>query len=271
MVTWLDVTCQLLMKARNQYPVSFFIFFAFVCFAVVGHAIEVRNTAGQSMSVEVMAYTESSGNVRIKRLPDGQIFNLKISAFDAESQKAIAEAAPVMTPKLRVDVSVGRRRAREGDSSYRKTQEISVTVKVKNESRDIDLATTKFNILLVGRNMLRYSNAKADTAKLLSKEDFTKDLVAGKELEYECSPVVTSYDSDRDSSNIGGWEYDGYVLIMQDSTGKIIDAYTNVGPVEVLTLKDKGLLKKVLGLAVNKEVQRNLLPLSGPDSIPVLK
>ncbi len=237
--------------------------------AMAEGGIEVHNTAGQSMTVEVLAHTESSGNVRINRLPDGQIFNLKITMFDEASQKAIAEAAPALKPRLRVDVSVGRRRAREGDSSYRKTQDITVTVKVRNDSRDIDLATTRFTVLLVGRNMLRYSDDNADTAKVLAKEEFTKDLAAGKELEYECAPVTTSYDSDRDSSNIGGWEYDGYLLVLQDETGRVIDAYSNVGPVEVLTLKDPALLKAALALPVDKEVQRSLVPLNGV--APVLK
>jgi hypothetical protein len=39
--------------------------------------IEVANTAGQKMSVEIVSYTASSGNVRIKRA-DGQFFNTKI-------------------------------------------------------------------------------------------------------------------------------------------------------------------------------------------------
>ncbi|MCB1230062.1 MAG: hypothetical protein KDN19_07345 [Verrucomicrobiae bacterium] len=226
-------------------------------------AIEVRNTAGQTMDVEVMAYTESSGNVRIKRITDGQIFNVKIEMFDADSQKKIAEAAPVRMPDLRVDVSVGRRRAREGDSSYMKRQEITVTMKAENESRDIDLAKTKFTVLLIARNLLRYSQEDADTAKVLLKENFAEELLAGKELEYECQPVVTEYDSDRDSSNIGGWEYDGYLLVLQDSDDKIVGAYTNVGPIEVTTLKDPALLKNALALPVGREVQRNLLPLKG--------
>lgn len=227
-------------------------------------AIEVRNKAGQAMDVEVLAYTKSSGNVKIKRLPDGQIFNTKIDLFDEASQKAIAESAPALKPQLRVEVSVGRRRAREGDSSYMKRQEITVTVKARNDSRDIDLPTTKFTVLLVARNLLRYSNPKADTAKILLKEEFTKDLPAGKDLEFECSPVVTEYDSDRDSSNIGGWEYDGYLMTMQDDTGKIIDAHTNIGPVEVDILKLPDALLKAIDLRVGAEVQRSLRPLTGP-------
>ena len=234
-----------------------------VCLTGSAKDITVKSTSGQSMDVEVLAYTKSSGNVRIKRTSDGQIFNVKLDAFDAESQKKIADAAPVAMPKLNIEVSNGARRAREGNSSYMKRQEITASVSVKNESRDIDLAKTKFTVLLIARNLLRYSQEDADTAKVLLKENFAEELLAGKELEYECQPVVTEYDSDRDSSNIGGWEYDGYLLVLQDSDDKIVGAYTNVGPIEVTTLKDPALLKNALALPVGREVQRNLLPLKG--------
>jgi len=231
-------------------------------------ALEVRDTTGRTMDVEVLAYTKSSGNVKIKRKSDGQIFTVKISLFDAASQKAIADAAPVAMPDLRVQVSVGRRRAREGSSTYKKTQEISVTVKVENQSRDIDLEKSKFTVLLIGRNMLRYSNRNADSAKVLLKENFSGELGAGKKLEFECSPVITSYDSDRDSSNIGGWEYDGYLMVVQDAAGKVVNSYSNIGPVKVDTLKREDLLKKALDLTVGTETQRNLQRFGRPSLVP---
>ena len=71
------------------------------------------------MDVEVMSFTKSSGNVRIKR-KDGTIFNVKISLFDEESQKKIAQAAPVAFPELDIDISVGKRRQKQSDSVYMK-------------------------------------------------------------------------------------------------------------------------------------------------------
>lgn len=241
---------------------AFFFVFS-LALIIPASGIEVRNTAGQTMDVEVLAYTKSSGNVKIKRIEDGQIFNVKIDVFDPESQKAIAEAAPVRIPKLNVDVSVGRRRAREGDSSFMKRQEITVTIKAENESRDIDLAKTKFTVLLIARNTRRYSSENSDTAKILLKEDFSQSLQAGKDLEYECQPVVTSYDSDRDSSNIGGWEYDGYLLVLQDPEGKVITSFSNVGPIEIGPMKSEAALKEAIALPVGREVERNLQPLTG--------
>jgi archaellin len=223
-------------------------------------AIEVRSTSGQTMEVEVLGYTKSSGNLRIKRSVDGQIFNTKIEMFDEASRKAIEAVAPAMMPELRVDVSVGKRRAREGNSSFMKTQEISTGLKITNGSRDIDLARSKFTVLLMGRSTKRYRDREADAGIVLSKESFEQSVAAGKFVEYECKPVVTSFDSDFDDSNIGGWEYDGYVLIIQDEAGKIIDAKSNIGPVQTETLKDPEQLKKALNLNKDTVVERNLKP-----------
>ncbi|MBL9154365.1 MAG: hypothetical protein JNK37_17880 [Verrucomicrobiales bacterium] len=231
-------------------------------------AIEVRSTGGQAMEVEVLGYTQSSGNVRIKRTSDGQIFNTKINVFDDASQKAIIAAAPAMMPELRVDVSVGKRRAREGDSTYMKSQDITVSLKITNGSRDIDLAKSKFTVILLGRSTLRFRDREQDFDNVLAKESFDQAVPAGKFIEYECKPVTTSFDSDFDSSNIGGWEYDGYVLIIQDAAGKIIDAKSNIGPVETETLKKPAALEEALKLVPGMVVERNLKP-TGRTSVGV--
>ncbi|MCB1235485.1 MAG: hypothetical protein KDM91_10470 [Verrucomicrobiae bacterium] len=231
-----------------------------VCLTGSAKDITVKSTSGQSMDVEVLAYTKSSGNVRIKRTSDGQIFNVKLDAFDAESQKKIADAAPVAMPKLNIEVSNGARRAREGNSSYMKRQEITASVSVKNESRDIDLAKTKFTILLIGRNTSRFADRDQDWSKILANETFTNSLPAGQELKFECKPIMTSYDSDKDYTNVGGWDFDGYLLVLQDEEGRVIEAKTSIGVVESSTLKDKPFLAKATQLSVGTEVERDLTP-----------
>ena len=160
------------------------------------------------------------------------------------------EAAPVEILELKVDVSVGTRRASERDSSYviREGQEITCKVKIENRTRDIDLAESKFTVILVGRNLLRYVNRANGNAKIFAKEDFQSGIAAGRSVEFTCKPFMTGYDSDRDESNVGGYEYDGYVMMMQDDEGKIVETYSNLGDFKVKTMKDPALVKKVLGI-----------------------
>ena len=108
----------------------------FPCLAMA--EIEVQDTKGRKMKIEVLSYTASSGNVRIKRVSDGAIFNTKINAFDTASQESIRKAAPLAKAKLLSKVSVGRRRKNVRGSSYMERQTITAKATIENESRDTD-------------------------------------------------------------------------------------------------------------------------------------
>ena len=248
-------------------PCSHFLFsrLLLVCFSCAAFAvadaeeIEVSSTSGQSMTVEVLGYTASSGNVQIKR-SDGQIFNTKISVFDDESQKKIIANAPKEMAKLDIDVSIGRKRERQGGSFYMKNMTVSTSVKVSNQSRDIDLAKTDFTILLVGRNSRRYANRDEDWYKILSVQKFSTELAAGKSSEFELNSFKTAYDSDKDSSNVGGWEFEGYLLVGLDAEGKIVATKTTLGEVGTVTLKEDERTLAALKLSEGTETEHDLSP-----------
>lgn len=221
--------------------------------------IEVANTAGQKMTVEVVSYTASSGNVRIKRA-DGQLFNTKISVFDAASQEKIIANAPKELPEFTFDVSIGRQRARQGSSSYMQNMTITTSVKVANLSRDIDLDQTNCTIVLVGRNSRRYVDRAQDWYKILSVQKFSTQLVAGKGSEHELKAVETSYDQDKDSSNVGGWEFEGYLLVAQDKDGNIIATKTTLGEVGTSTVKDTKATLAAIALSEGMETNHDLTP-----------
>lgn len=222
--------------------------------------IEVSSTSGQKITVEVLGYTASSGNVRIKR-SDGQIINTKISVFDKASQELIIANAPAKTAKLDIDVSNGKKRERDGDSFYRKIMTVSTSVKVANQSRDIDLPNTKFTILLIGRNSKRYADRDQDWYRVLSVQTFSTQLVAGKSSEHELKSFKTSYDSDKDDSNLGGWEFEGYLLVGQDADGKVVTTKTNLGAVGTTTVKQEKLVLAAIALKEGTETQHDLSPL----------
>lgn len=224
--------------------------------------IEVANTAGQKMTVEIISYTASSGNVRIKRA-DGKFFNTKISVFDGASQEKIIANAPRELPDFSLDVSIGRQRARAGNSSYMQNMTITTSVKVENTSRDIDLDQTNCTIVLVGRNSKRYANRAYDWYKVLSVQTFSTKLVAGGTSEHELKAIETTYDQDKDSSNLGGWEFEGYLLVAQDEDGNIIATKTTLGDVGITTVKDPKAVLAAIALREGTETNHDLTPRGG--------
>lgn len=221
--------------------------------------IEVANKAGQSMTVEVLSYTASSGNVRIKRA-DGQIFNTTLDVFDAASQEKIVANAPKEVAKFEMDVSIGKKRRDQGSSTYMENMTITTSAKISNVTRDTDLGETNFTILLVARNSRRYADRSQDWYKILSVQKFSTQLPAGKFSEHELKPVATSYDSDKDSSNLGGWEFEGYLLVAQDPAGKILATKTSLGTVSTTTVKEEKLILDALKLGEGMETEHDLKP-----------
>lgn len=224
--------------------------------------IEVSNTAGQTMTVEVLSYTASSGNVRVQR-SDGQIFNTKIDLFDPPSRERIIANAPKETAAFAMDVSIGKKRRDQARSSYMENMTVTTSVKVTNQARDTDLAETKFTILLLGRNSRRYADRSQDWYKVLSVQRFSTRLTAGKSSSHELSPIETSYDSDKDSSNLGGWEFEGYLLIAQDEEGGILATKSTLGAVNAVTAKEEKRLRDALLLAEGTETNHDLTPRGG--------
>lgn len=219
--------------------------------------IKVTDVKGRSMEVEVIAYTQSSGNVRIKRT-DGQFFNVKLDVFDTPSQEAIIANAPKARADLLVKVSVGKRRSQQGDSSYMKDQTITASFKVENDSRDVDFPGGKGTLFLIGRQTRRYSEDDADYGKVLGKESFAIALNAGEEAEFEAKPIVTSYDSDRDYTNVGGFEYYGYLLVVEDDEGNVHTVETSIGNLKTDVEENPNLGKTLLGLSKDSLVEKNL-------------
>jgi hypothetical protein len=241
-------------------PIVAVILFAFLAaggVATCEAAISVKDTKGRSMDVEVLAYTPKTGVTRIKRT-DGQVFTVNVNVFDEDSQKRIIEAAPKPQAELRIEVSVGRRRERLGDSSYMKKQTISASVGIDNESLDIDFSGGKGTLFLIARQTRRYSEKDSDYGKVLSKQEFKMSIPASEEVEYEAKPVVTEYDSDRDSSNIGGWEYYGYLFILEDDEGAIHSVVTSIGNLKKQVENDDEHARKLLGLSKESIVEKNL-------------
>jgi len=220
--------------------------------------IAVTDVKGRSMNVEVISYTESSGNVRIKRVEDGQFFNVKLDVFDTASQQAIVENAPKAKADLLIKVSVGKRRKDQPNSSYMKDQTITASFTVENESRDVDFGEGEATLFIIGRQTRRYSEDNADYGKILSKQTFRVSAKANEESEYEATPVVTSYDSDRDVSNVGGFEYHGYMLILKDGDGVVHTVETSIGLLKKDVEEDPSMGAKLAQLAEGALVEKNL-------------
>jgi hypothetical protein len=206
------------MKAINFFAHLFVL----TCVATA-EPMTVSDDKGRKIDIHLLAVDDNNVTFSVKGRRGGH--ELTIDRFDEASQQQILEAAKALKPrlpKLDIDVVIGKRR-KKGDSWYMVTQEVTSKVQIKNTSLKLSLPETKAKIVFIGRG-----RKTGDFYKILAAGEFELSIEPGKEFEHVCKEFSTTYDSDnRGSGNVGGYQYDSYVLALLDSEGNVIDHKTS--------------------------------------------
>jgi len=184
----------------------------------MAEVITIEDSKGRSMMVDLLAGNDQS--VKIKRLKDGKVFSMPFSSLSAKSQKEIKKKLKTLKPEyppLEVDVVMGKRRKKENDSYYMKAMTITAKVTVTNKDRKMPCPPCHGNIIFVGE-----SQKYKDRFLILSSQTF--ELVpTDRGTEFVSESFVTTYDSDnKGSGNIGGYKYEGYLLVVSDDEGRVL-------------------------------------------------
>ena len=229
---------------------------AFFCSSVwAGPVIEVRNAEGKALMIELLAL---EGDNVIFATTGGQAkeHTLGILKFDTDSQGKIreeAKALPPRVPKLDIEVVVPKRREKRG--YYMVDQEVSAKVKLRNLSARIPFPATKAAITYFGRD-----RRNPDKYKVMSKRPFdVEGLAPTTGAEKEVLGFKTSFDSDNKGyGNVGGYEYDSYLLTLTDEAGNILAHKTSDAGVRAVIEKDASKAKQLSELSAGALVDKNL-------------
>lgn len=223
--------------------------------ALAGPVLEVRNADGKSLEIELLALDGedvvfSTTGARPKE------HTLAIAKFDSESQDKIREEAktlPPRLPKMDIEVVVSKRTRKDG--YYMVNQEVSAKVKLKNLSARIPFPATKGAITYFGRN-----RKNPDNYKVMSKRSFeVAGLIPNKGTEMEVLGFKTRFDSDNKGyGNIGGYEYDSYLLTLADAEGNVLAHKTSDAGVRAVIEKDASKTKQLSQLEEGAIVDKNL-------------
>lgn len=220
-----------------------------------GPVIEVRNADGKPLVIELLA-VEGENVVFATTGDKAKEHTLAIAKFDTDSQAKIREegkALPPRLPKLDIEVVVSKRREKEG--YYMVRQEVSAKVKLRNLSARIPFPATKGTITYFGRN-----RKNPDNYRVMSKRPFNVEaLVPNKGTETDVLGFKTSFDSDNKGyGNVGGYEYDSYLLILTDAEGNILANKTSDAGVRAAIEKDASKAKQLADLTEGTVVDKNL-------------
>lgn len=220
-----------------------------------GPTIEVRNSDGKSLMIELLA-VEGDNVVFSTTGEKSKEHTLAIAKFDADSQTKIREEGktlPPRLPKLDIEVVVSKRREKEG--YYMINQEVSAKVKLRNLSARIPFPATKGTITYFGRN-----RKNPDNYRVMSKRSFDVEaLIPNKGTEANVLGFKTRFDSDNKGyGNLGGFEYDSYLLTLVDPEGNILAHKTSDAGVRAVIEKDASKAKQLADLKEGAVVDKNL-------------
>lgn len=214
---------------------------------------EVRNTEGTPLLIELIAL-EDSDVVFAVATDKSKEHTLAIDRFDAASQEKIRENAKSLKPrlpKLAIEVSIGKRRQKDG--YYMVIQTVTAKVKLRNLSPKIDFPKSKGHLAYFGRNR-RYP----DRYQLMAKRTFDCEISAGQMFEQELVGIRTRYDSDnKGAGNIGGYQYDGYLLVITDGEGNVLATKTSDPGISKALETDSSLATRLTGLPDKTVLDKN--------------
>ncbi|MEP4079259.1 hypothetical protein [Haloferula sp.] len=191
--------------------------------AVHSEPMKVSDTKGRTINIDLLAVAGDQVTFSVDGKNGEHV--VPIGRFDEASQKSIREVAKTLKPRypeLDMDVVVGKRR-KKGDSFYMVTQNVTSKIQIKNTDQKMAMPKSKAKIIFIGRD-----RRTGDAYSILSSDEFELSIEPSKTFIFVPKPFSTSYDSDnRGSGNIGGYQYDSYVLAIIDSDGGVIHQKTS--------------------------------------------
>lgn len=221
--------------------------------------LSVKDKQGRSMDIELISVTND--RVKFNRVSDGKTFEVPLSSFDADSTTRIQAKKAALGdahPTYEINVVVDKRRKKKDGSWYMVEQTIAGKVDLKNPVINGTAPAGKARILYFGEEQRtggRYS--------VLSTEEYDFQIAGGATHTHEVAPYVTSYDSDNKGyGNVGGLQYEGYLLLLMDAKGNVIQFQTTSGRLNQLLTEKPDFKAKFKTLKAKTQLDDKFVPTS---------
>jgi hypothetical protein len=232
----------LAVAAMSQFPL------------LAGPVLEVRNTEGKALKIELIA-VEGDNVVFSTTGKEVKEHILPIAKFDAASQEKVREEAktlPPRLPKINIEVVISNKRDKQG--YYMVNQTVSSKVKIRNLTTRIDYPASKGHVIYFGQN-----RRNDGFFKVMANEHFEFSVPANKTFETDVLGFKTRYDSDNKGyGNVGGYQYESYVLVLTDPEGKVIGTKTTDGSLRSAIEKDLSKARRLIDLKPSEILNKDL-------------
>lgn len=175
---------------------------------------------------------------------------LLLAAAAMRPAPAHAQQALPFERGVKIDVIASKPAAIKGGDWDDKMQKIVLRLKFSNVDTRQVYSNYTATISALGQ-----SAKDRSVTKVLTQEEVALTLGPRRVLEHECKPVTTRFDR---TGAIFGFAYDGWVIVVKDSAGKVIHIKSTSPSLEKMP-------DKVTKLAMDQCYDRKLEPTDDPD------
>ncbi len=142
---------------------------------------------------------------------------------------AQAPAPAAKYPALNIQVGVGTQQRAMPGSFYRKTMNIDPKFTIEGASRLVPLPAAEATMMIITMDTAAKYKAGDEVYKVHAVETIpVPEAPNGNRRQFQFGESTVTFDSYRDSSNVGGEVYKFYVFAMRDAaTKELVDFKTN--------------------------------------------
>ena len=217
-------------RLRRQHSLICFVLIAlFFCGPVIA-AMEMRiweETSGKQ--VKARYDRELFEDVQLRR-PDGSLYVIPLRELSRQDLKYIRTRIP---PEIELEVRA-RMRTKERNPNYTRWHDFeddietgTVTLKVRQTSKDLFLGTLRAELYLVGREV-----CTKDIYRLCRKKTIQFKFPEEGDPEYEFSASVDFRIYEEYNYTTRGADYEGYLVVVTDAKGKKLAVKTSLNFLE---------------------------------------
>ncbi len=216
-------------------------------------AVTLTDVHGREATVELIAVSSEEIEFRLNGEP-GKMPLVQLDSDSREEAIAAAKSAGIYEthPPLSVQIGVGTKRRNDEKSWYRKIMKITPSLSLAGESRLAPIPALEATVVVVTMDTRKKYVDQENVYEVLLNE--TIDIPAagsGKRRLFDFTSKTVTFDTARDTSNVGGQDYKYFVFALRDpETKRVVDFQTNCPALEKLVASQPDQLEKYLGLKV---------------------
>lgn len=157
------------------------------------------------------------------------LFACVLSSISMLRAQAPAPAGAAKYPGVIVQVGVGTQQRPQPGSFYKKTMNISPKFTLEGSSRLVPLPAAEATMMIITMDTAAKYKAGEEVYKVHTTETIPVPAAAnGNKRQFAFAESSVTYDSYRDTSNVGGEVYKYYIFALRDAASKeIVDFKTN--------------------------------------------